>query len=54
MILSKGKIEGRVDLNKGSLMHNKYAVIDENIVITGSFNWTNKAVNVNHENIVII
>ena len=35
-------------------MHNKYAVIDEKTVVTGSFNWTNKAVNLNHENIVII
>ena len=35
-------------------MHNKYCVIDEKIVITGSFNWTAKAVSLNHENIVII
>lgn len=37
-----------------SCMHNKYAVIDDNVVITGSFNWTSKAVSTNRENIVII
>jgi phosphatidylserine/phosphatidylglycerophosphate/cardiolipin synthase-like enzyme len=35
-------------------MHNKYAIIDNEIVITGSFNWTSKAVSTNRENIVII
>lgn len=36
------------------LMHNKFCVIDENIVITGSYNWSYKAENSNHENVVII
>lgn len=35
-------------------MHNKYLLIDDEIVLTGSFNWTHKAVNSNYENIVII
>ena len=35
-------------------MHNKYLVIDDEIVLTGSFNWTHKAVTSNKENIVII
>ena len=35
-------------------MHNKYLVVDESTVITGSFNWTSKAVTTNKENIVII
>ena len=34
------------------LMHNKFCVIDHNTVITGSYNWTNKA-ETNFENIVI-
>ncbi len=37
----------------GVLMHNKFCVIDKRIVITGSFNWTNKATNQNHENITV-
>lgn len=36
-----------------STMHNKFCVIDHNIVINGSYNWTNKA-NENHENIMIV
>ena len=36
----------------GILMHNKFCVIDSNITITGSYNWSYKAQN-NHENITI-
>lgn len=35
-----------------TLMHNKFCVIDEHTVITGSFNWSYKA-RQNHENITI-
>lgn len=34
-------------------MHNKYCVIDNSVVITGSYNWTYYAENRNQENIVI-
>ena len=34
-------------------MHNKFCVIDRALVITGSYNWTNKANNDNYENITI-
>lgn len=40
------------DGNK-ELMHHKFCVIDEQVVITGSFNWSKKAENNNHENITI-
>jgi phosphatidylserine/phosphatidylglycerophosphate/cardiolipin synthase-like enzyme len=36
------------------LMHNKFAVIDDNIVITGSFNWTASADKRNDENLLFI
>jgi phosphatidylserine/phosphatidylglycerophosphate/cardiolipin synthase-like enzyme len=36
------------------LMHNKFAVIDGNLVITGSYNWTDGATNKNDENMLII
>ncbi len=39
--------------NKREVMHNKFCVIDHKTVITGSYNWTNKAKN-NDENIIII
>lgn len=35
-------------------MHHKFAVIDDKIVLTGSFNWTRKASNENNENLVRI
>jgi phosphatidylserine/phosphatidylglycerophosphate/cardiolipin synthase-like enzyme len=33
-------------------MHHKFAVLDESVVITGSFNWTTQAVNNNQENVL--
>jgi len=37
-----------------SLMHHKFAVFDERIVVTGSYNWTNSAEHVNYENVIIL
>lgn len=36
-----------------TLMHNKFCVIDERIVVTGSYNWTYKAATKNLENITV-
>jgi len=36
------------------LMHNKFAVIDNRVLITGSFNWTTSAERENQENLLII
>jgi len=41
------------DTNSRPLMHNKYCVVDNQTVITGSFNWTRKA-DINKENIAVI
>lgn len=30
------------DNNKMAVMHNKYVIIDDHTVMTGSFNWTRK------------
>jgi len=46
-------IEVRQD-NNPAFMHNKFAVIDAEIVITGSFNWTRSADETNDENLVVI
>ena len=43
----------RVDLDPKAHMHNKFVVIDDKVVITGSYNWTKQASTKNHENIVI-
>lgn len=44
----------RVDLDAHAHMHNKFVVIDDYLLITGSFNWTKQAVNKNHENLIVI
>jgi cardiolipin hydrolase len=37
----------------GALMHHKYVIIDGSILLTGSFNWTNKAVVSNYEAVLV-
>lgn len=51
--LAAAGIPVRIDTNP-SLMHDKFAVIDNDIVITGSMNWTGNGVGENNENVVII
>ncbi|MEM7713367.1 MAG: DUF655 domain-containing protein [Cyanobacteria bacterium P01_A01_bin.68] len=41
-------------LTSGDLLHHKYAVIDKNIVITGSHNWTEAANKGNDETVLVI
>lgn len=38
---------------RGGLMHNKFCIIDNQIVMTGSYNWTNNAETRNDENTTI-
>jgi len=53
-LISKG-IPVKIRIGKGrGIMHNKFAVIDEKEVITGSYNWTNNAEENNYENAVFI
>lgn len=39
--------------NRGGIMHDKFCIIDNQVVITGSYNWTNNAEFRNDENITI-
>lgn len=39
--------------SRGGLMHNKFCVVDNQIVITGSYNWSTNAETKNDENIAI-
>lgn len=52
-MLRENNIPARYDTRNG-LMHNKFAVIDDRTVITGSFNWTKSAEQRNRENLIII
>jgi len=38
---------------QAGLMHHKFAVLDGQMVVTGSFNWTSQAVMNNNENVII-
>jgi phosphatidylserine/phosphatidylglycerophosphate/cardiolipin synthase-like enzyme len=51
--LKNSGIEVRLD-NNPALMHNKIAIVDGKIVITGSYNWTESAEYKNNENMIII
>lgn len=44
---------GRVWVVADSLMHHKFCVLDGRDVLTGSYNWTNKAARSNQENVVL-
>jgi len=50
--LAKLGIPTRIDETKAH-MHHKYAVIDDKISITGSYNWTRSAEKYNYENVII-
>ena len=43
-----------IAMKKTDHMHHKFAVIDKQMVITGSFNWTRNAARDNYENIISI
>jgi mitochondrial cardiolipin hydrolase len=51
--LKKTGVQIKTDLSKESHMHNKFALIDRKILITGSFNWTRQASKLNYENILV-
>ena len=52
-VLSEAQIELRQD-GKHAIAHNKVMVIDQAIVITGSFNFTNSAASRNAENLLVL
>ncbi len=47
-------VEITTDNNARVHMHNKFAIIDSLVLVTGSFNWTSQAVTSNQENLVVI
>jgi len=51
-LLQKG-IKTRISSNK-YIMHNKFAIIDNRLLLTGSYNWTFSANNRNDENLMVI
>jgi phosphatidylserine/phosphatidylglycerophosphate/cardiolipin synthase-like enzyme len=51
--LNEGIENIRISSNT-NLMHNKFAIIDNSIVLTGSYNWTASASERNDENLLVI
>lgn len=51
--LAKAGIEVRTDDDPKAHMHNKFIIIDDYVLINGSFNWTVNAVSANKENLTI-
>jgi phosphatidylserine/phosphatidylglycerophosphate/cardiolipin synthase-like enzyme len=49
----QAELDVRLDGNDGQ-MHHKVIIIDDNIVITGSFNFSRNAAEINDENVIII
>lgn len=35
-------------------MHHKFAIIDQKVLLTGSYNWTRSAAKYNHENVLLV
>ena len=53
--LRKAGIQIRYCLTPSSqgYMHNKFAIVDQGFVMTGSLNWTRNAFYNNHENVIV-
>ncbi len=52
-MLSKAGIRIRID-QSSSHMHHKFCVVDKEVLLTGSYNWTKSAADRNQENILVI
>ncbi len=50
--LNAAGIPVKID-NSPQHMHHKFAVIDQSVVLTGSYNWTRGAADLNHENLLV-
>lgn len=50
--LAREGVEVKMDYTKNH-MHHKFAVVDKECLMTGSYNWTRSAANYNHENLLL-
>lgn len=56
-LLSKDRFPFRLSRGRGdadSKMHHKVALLDDSIVVTGSYNWTRESEEQNYENLLIL
>jgi len=52
--LMEAGVDVRIDRNKHGDQHSKYLILDQSIVVTGSFNFTVRADEQNSENLLVI
>jgi mitochondrial cardiolipin hydrolase len=56
-LLSKGRFPFRLAHGRngaGSKMHHKFALLDNSVLLTGSYNWTAESEEQNYENLLIL
>ena len=53
-LIKKGIVVKVRNDNSESFMHCKYCIVDKEILIAGSLNWTNQGTKANNENVVKI
>ena len=56
-LLSKGRFPFRLSRGRGnsnSKMHHKFALLDDSLVLTGSYNWTRESEEENYDNLVVL
>jgi len=54
IFLTAGLSVRTLGVSEQSLMHHKFAVFDERLVATGSYNWTQSAERANYENLILL
>jgi phosphatidylserine/phosphatidylglycerophosphate/cardiolipin synthase-like enzyme len=50
--MARAGVEVKMDYTKNH-MHHKFAIVDKQHLMTGSYNWTRSAANYNHENLLL-
>jgi len=52
--LSRAGIDVKHDANFSKFMHHKFCIVDQYLLLTGSFNWTARAWQKNNENLIVL
>ena len=53
--LAREQVDIKITHGEGrGIMHNKFAIFDGKLMVTGSYNWTNNAEHYNYENAIFI
>jgi len=56
-LLARGRFAFRLAYGRdgaGSKMHHKFALLDDSVLLTGSYNWTTESEEQNYENVLVL